>query len=286
MQDASYFQTAPGRGRFTALSGRYATHEKAGKHGKSNGLDMALRLREDIENAFRRDPAARSAWEVLTYAGVWAVWSHRIAHLLWKARLKLAARALSQWTRFCTGIEIHPGATIGRRFFIDHGNGVVIGETAEIGNDVLMYHQVTLGGTSLDKVKRHPTIGDNVLIGMGAKVIGAITIGEGARVGANAVVTRDVPANSTVVGIPAKVIKRGDDYVRPPDNFPSPARTPVMDSSLNAADPQGELITRLLREMDELRTRIADLEEKKTPENRDFPPLYADWTPEDIEAVV
>jgi serine O-acetyltransferase len=247
---------------------------------------MALRIREDIENVFRKDPAARSVWEVLTYAGLWAVWSHRIAHKLWKSHLKFPARALSQWTRFCTGIEIHPGATIGRRFFIDHGHGVVIGETAEVGDDVLMYHQVTLGGADLKKIKRHPTIGNNVLIGMGAKVIGAITVGDGARIGANAVVTRDVPADATAVGIPARVVKVGGDYVATPAT-PTLPRPAVMDPALNSADPQGEAIGRLLREMDELRGRLSALEDgKKAHEKSGFSARGGDWSPEDIEAVV
>ncbi len=251
---------------------------------------MALNLREDIANIRRKDPAARTVWEILTYAGLWAVWSHRIAHYLWNHKAKWAGRALSQWSRAWTGVEIHPGATIGRRFFIDHGVGVVIGETAHIGDDVLMYHQVTLGGTSLDKGKRHPTVGNNVLIGMGAKIIGAITVGDNAKVGANAVVTRDVPPNATVVGIPGKVVKRDGVYSAAVTN-PIPASLPVvMDNTLNAADPQGELIGRLLREMDELRERIAELERGTNGEPGEPKPLPSitlsgDWQPEDIEAV-
>src|SRR5579871_6763569 len=157
------------------------------------------RLREDIQTISRRDPAAGSIWEVLQYPGLHAVVAHRVAHRIWATRIpprgfwKIVARSLSQLSRLWTGIEIHPGATIGRRFFIDHGMGVVIGETAEIGDDVLMYHQVTLGGSELRKVKRHPTIGNNVLIGMGAKIIGAVTVGDNCRIGANAVVNKDIP---------------------------------------------------------------------------------------------
>ena len=165
------------------------------------------RLGEDIDAALREDPAATSRWIVaISYPGVHAIWAYRIAHAMWgKARwLRPWARILSQMTRFWTGIEIHPGATIGRRFFIDHGMGVVIGETAEIGDDVLMYHQVTLGGRSRGRFKRHPTIGSRVLIGAGAKVIGAITVGDDAKIGANALVVEDVPAGSIVVGIPGK----------------------------------------------------------------------------------
>jgi serine O-acetyltransferase len=142
---------------------------------------------------------------VLGYPGLHAIWSHRLCHALWTRGHRLIARLLSQWTRAVTGIEIHPGATIGRRFFIDHGMGVVIGETAEVGDDVMLYHDVTLGGRSLAKVKRHPTVEDGVTIGAGARVLGPITIGTGAQIGANAVVVRDVPAGSVVVGVPGKV---------------------------------------------------------------------------------
>lgn len=164
------------------------------------------RIQEDLETAMREDPAATSKLMVaLTYPGVHAVWVYRLAHRLWTAGpgSRPAARILSQVARFFTGVEIHPGAVIGRRFFIDHGMGVVIGETAEVGDDVLMYHQVTLGGRSRGRFKRHPTIGSNVLLGAGAKIIGPITIGDGTKVGANALVVKDVPANSVVTGIPA-----------------------------------------------------------------------------------
>ncbi len=164
-------------------------------------------IREDVRTAFERDPAARSAWEVLTcYPGLHAIWMHRIAHALWRRGWRWAGRAISHLARWLTGIEIHPGARIGRRFFIDHGMGVVIGETAEIGDDVTLYHGVTLGGTTWEPVKRHPTLEDGVIVGAGAKVLGAITIGEQSRIGANSVVLRDVPAHSTVVGIPGTVI--------------------------------------------------------------------------------
>ena len=145
---------------------------------------MLRRIRDDIRSIFERDPAARSTAEVLlTYPGLHAVWSHRVAHRLWRWRLKLIARILSQLTRWLTGIEIHPGATIGERFFIDHGMGVVIGETAEIGDDCTLYHGVTLGGTSWERAKRHPTLGKNVVVGAGAKILGPIMIGDNARVG-------------------------------------------------------------------------------------------------------
>ncbi|GAB2737163.1 serine O-acetyltransferase [Sinomonas atrocyanea] len=163
------------------------------------------RLREDLEAAAAHDPAARGNVEnFLAYSGLHAIWIHRLTHAMWQREdLRFPARLISQAGRFLTGIEIHPGATIGRRFFIDHGMGVVIGETAEIGDDVFLYHGVTLGGRSLAKVKRHPTIGDGVTIGAGAKVLGPITIGAGSAVGANAVVVKDAPPNSIVTGVPA-----------------------------------------------------------------------------------
>jgi len=172
---------------------------------------MFRHLREDIRAVFDRDPAARSFWEVLTcYPGIHALILHRIAHWLWGHRLRWLARFTAHISRFLTGIEIHPGATIGRRFFIDHGMGVVIGETALIGNDVTLYHGVTLGGTSWNKGKRHPTLEDGVVIGAGAKVLGPITIAAGARVGSNAVVTKAVPAGATAVGNPARILDRSE----------------------------------------------------------------------------
>jgi len=167
---------------------------------------MFNRIREDIQSVFERDPAARNALEILiNYAGLHAVWGYRIANWFWRHHFIVIARTISQLTRFFTGIEIHPGAKIGRRFFIDHGMGVVIGETAEIKNDVTLYHGVTLGGVSLEKGKRHPTIEERVVIGAGAKVLGNITIGRCSRIGANAVVVDDVPSDSVVVGIPGHV---------------------------------------------------------------------------------
>jgi serine O-acetyltransferase len=165
-------------------------------------------MRHDIRAVKERDPAARNWLEiVLCYPGLWAVWAHRFAHVLWRWRLKLLARWISQLARTLTGIEIHPGATIGQGLFIDHGMGVVIGETAEIGADVTLYQGVTLGGTSLEKGKRHPTLGDGVVVGAGAKVLGAITVGEYSRVGANAVVVKPVPACAVVVGVPGEIVE-------------------------------------------------------------------------------
>lgn len=206
------------------------------------------RIREDVHTIFRKDPAARSILEVFCYAGLWAVWHHRLAHILWRLRLRTLARWLSHWSRFLTGVEIHPGAKIGRRLFIDHGMGVVIGETAEIGDDCLIYHAVTLGGSSLEKKKRHPTIGNSVLIGMGAKVVGAITVGDHSRIGANAVVNKDIPPNCTVVGVPGRIVIQ--DGIRIPDE-------PVMDDVLNRVDPEED-------EIQELRERLERLEKALT----------------------
>ena len=168
---------------------------------------MFSRLREDIRSVFDRDPAARTAWEVLTcYPGVHAMLMHRLAHWLWGLQLRWLGRLVSHVARFLTGIEIHPGATIGRRFFIDHGMGVVIGETAIVGDDVTLYHAVTLGGTSWTKGRRHPTIEDGVVIGAGAQILGPITIGARAKVGSNAVVVKNVPSGTTAVGNPARII--------------------------------------------------------------------------------
>jgi serine O-acetyltransferase len=168
---------------------------------------MFSRLREDIRSVFERDPAARNAWEVLScYPGLHAVFMYRAAHWFWNRRCCWIGRFISHLARFLTGIEIHPGARIGRRFFIDHGMGVVIGETALIGDDVTLYHSVTLGGTSWNKGKRHPTLEDGVVVGAGAKVLGPITVGAGAKVGSNAVVVKNVPPGTTAVGNPARVI--------------------------------------------------------------------------------
>ncbi len=185
-------------------------------------------LREDLRNARNHDPAARGDFEnALVYSGLHAIWSHRVAHRLWgKPALRGVARVLAQATRFATGIEIHPGATIGRRFFIDHGLGVVIGETTEIGDDVMVYHGVTLGGRSLSHGKRHPTIGNGVTVGAGAKVLGPITVGDGSAIGANAVVTQNVPADCIATGIPAAVRHRTEKQREPlvdPTSYIDPA---------------------------------------------------------------
>jgi len=176
---------------------------------------MFTRIREDIACVFERDPAARSTWEVITcYPGFHALLIHRLAHRLWRMRMRWLARFVSHVSRFLTGIEIHPGAKVGRRVFIDHGMGVVIGETAELGDDCTLYHGVTLGGTSWNKGKRHPTLKAGVVIGAGAKVLGPVVVGEGAKIGSNAVVVKDVPAGATALGIPARVILDEQDKTR------------------------------------------------------------------------
>ncbi|WP_077615904.1 serine O-acetyltransferase [Caenibacillus caldisaponilyticus] len=209
---------------------------------------MFKRLREDIAVVFDQDPAARSTLEViLTYSGLHAIWAHRIAHWFYKKKRYFIARVISQISRFFTGIEIHPGAKIGRRFFIDHGMGVVIGETCEIGDDVTIYQGVTLGGTGKEKGKRHPTIGNNVLISSGAKVLGSITIGDNSKVGAGSVVLEDVPPNSTVVGIPGRVVRQNGVRVRKP-----------LDHS-NLPDPVAEKLERMEREIARLKGEIEAL---------------------------
>jgi len=182
------------------------------QHELKNKVGLFKMIAEDIHCALRRDPAARNWFEVLVnYPGLHAVWFYRISHFLWMRKLYFFSRWLSQAARWITGVEIHPGAILGRRLFIDHGMGVVIGETSEVGNDVTLYHHVTLGGVSIEKGKRHPTLGDNVVVGAGAKILGPIEIGSGSRVGANAVVVKPVPPDSVVVGIPGQVVKLGSD---------------------------------------------------------------------------
>lgn len=209
-------------------------------------MSFLTRLKEDIETAFKEDPAARSAVEiVLCYPGLHAIWMHRLAHWLWEKELKTEARLISHVSRFLTAIEIHPAAKIGRRFFIDHGMGVVIGETTEIGSDVLIYQGVVLGGVSREKVKRHPTIQDRVVIGAGAILLGPINVEEGARIGAGSVVINDVPANSTVVGIPGRAIVQR-----------TPRKVSGIDLDHNKLpDPVIEVLHRLEK-------RIEDLEKK------------------------
>ncbi|WP_342536535.1 serine O-acetyltransferase [Sporosarcina sp. FSL K6-3508] len=209
---------------------------------------MFKRMKEDIHCIFEQDPAARSSFEViLTYSGLHAIWAHRIAHAFYKRNLRFLARVVSQVSRFFTGIEIHPGAVIGRRLFIDHGMGVVIGETCEIGDDVTLYQGVTLGGTGKEGGKRHPTLHNNVLVASGAKVLGSITIGENSKVGAGSVILKEVPPNSTVVGIPGKIVI--SNGVRVKDR---------LDHTL--PDPIADEIKRLEGKIQELQLRTEQLE--------------------------
>lgn len=213
---------------------------------------MFKRIREDIRTVFAKDPAARSVLEViLCYPGLHAVWIYRIAHFFWKCRLFLIGRVVSQMGRSLTGIEIHPGAKIGRRFFIDHGMGVVIGETSEIGDDVLIYQGVVLGGTTLEKKKRHPTLGNNVVVGSGAIVLGAINIGDGARIGAGSVVINDVPPGATCVGVPGRI---GMGF--------SPGEIKDLEHG-KLPDPISDAIRFVMREQEKLKERIERLESEK-----------------------
>ncbi len=209
---------------------------------------MFKTLREDIQTVFTKDPAARSVIEVIfCYPGLHALWFHRVSHFLWCRKLRFPARFLSQISRFLTGIEIHPGAKIGRRFFIDHGTGVVIGETSEIGDDVLMYQGVVLGGTTLKRGKRHPTIGNGVVIGAGAVALGAIIIGDGAKIGSGSVVAKSVPPGATVVGIPGRIVEKRHEPLLNLEHGKLP-------------DPVAEAIRLVLKEQDKLEERLKKLE--------------------------
>lgn len=217
---------------------------------------MFKRIQRDIDAVFERDPAAKNVLEVLLcYPGLHAIWLHRISHYLFKKDLVLLPRLISNFARFLTGIEIHPGATIGEGLFIDHGTGVVIGETAELGNNVTLYQGVTLGGTGKEKGKRHPTVGNNVVVATGAKVLGSFKVGDNSKIGAGSVVLREVPPNSTVVGIPGKIVwhegKKIDD-----------ARPDVDLEHNNLPDPEAEMIFCLQRGMMRLEERICQLEEE------------------------
>lgn len=215
-------------------------------------------IKDDFAMVFERDPAARSKLEiVLCYPGLHALILHRVAHVLWKHHLKLLGRLLSHFSRWITGIEIHPGATIGKRFFIDHGMGVVVGETTEIGDDVMLYQGVTLGGTSWNKGKRHPTLEDRVVVGAGAIVLGPIHIGHDSRIGSSSVVIHDVPSFSTVVGIPGKVVHRRDPILTKEGDE---ERYDLSHGTL--PDPFGDAIDGLRRSVDELNLRLIEVERK------------------------
>jgi serine O-acetyltransferase len=210
-------------------------------------------IREDIRSVMERDPAARSTLEVLTcYPGLWAVWIHRVSHGLWRAKLRLPARMLSQVGRFFTGVDIHPGALLGRRLFIDHAAGVVIGETAIVGSDVTMYQGVTLGGTGKGHGKRHPTICDGVFIGNNANVLGNISVGQNSRVGAGSVVLNDVPPNSTVVGVPAHIVYRNGERV-------------LITDPHDIKDPLSDALIALSARVDELEQRLGATDECVEP---------------------
>jgi serine O-acetyltransferase len=223
------------------------------------------RIKDDIQGVFHRDPAARNTFEVLTnYPGLHAVWLHRVSHKLWKANWKWLARSLSTFNRWLTGIEIHPGATLGRRVFIDHGMGVVIGETAEVGDDVTLYHGVTLGGTSWTPGKRHPTLEKGAVVGAGAKVLGPITIGENAKVGSNSVVVKDIPAGATAVGIPGRIIisKRQNDAAQVNPNRNKIAEKYGFDAYAVAPDnpdPVANAMGIMLEHMHQMDTKVEEM---------------------------
>lgn len=214
---------------------------------------MFKRIRSDIQAVFDNDPAARSWFEVIfTYSGLHAIWSHRIAHFFYRRRWFTVARIISQVSRFFTGIEIHPGARIGNRLFIDHGMGVVIGETCEIGDDVVIYQGVTLGGSGKEKGKRHPTIGNNAVIGSGAKVLGSFKVGDQVNIGANSVVLKEIPPGSTVVGIPGKVVRLDGKRL---DRLSHQLPDPVVDA-----------MREMQREIESLRAEVRDLKQRMREE--------------------
>ncbi len=240
-----------------------------------------MSIREDIKGVFERDPAARGILEVLTcYPGLHALWMHRVANFLWRIKIPLIPRLLSHFSRFLTGIEIHPGATIGKRFFIDHGSGVVIGETTEIGDNVLLYSEVVLGGTSLAKKKRHPTLMNNVVVGAGAKVLGAITLGEGAKIGAGSVVVKDVPAGATAVGIPARIVRVGE-----PREKTDLSHGDLPDPLARCVECMMDKLESLHHEMEEIRKQMpgSPKQDQKTPEApKNNSPVPGGSNPEDL----
>lgn len=225
-------------------------------------MAMFRRLQEFFDSIYARDPAARSALEIITvYPGVQAVALHRVSHALWRSGLKGAARFLAYWGRWFTGIEIHPGARLGRRLFIDHGFGVVIGETAEVGDDCTLYQGVTLGGTSWQQEKRHPTLGRDVVVGAGAKVIGPIYVGDGARVGSNSVVVKDVPAGATVVGIPGRVVPPKEDRQREREEIARRLGFDAYGEGRHVPDPVAQAIDRMLDHLGLMERRLQQMDE-------------------------
>ena len=217
-----------------------------------------MRIIEDVRSVFARDPAARNVFEILTcYSGVQAVIFYRLTHFLWRYKLRWLARFISTLARWITGIEIHPGAVIGRRFFIDHGMGVVIGETSIIGDDCMLYHGVTLGGTTWDKVKRHPTLKNGVVIGAGAKILGPVTLGNNVRVGSNSVVVRSIDDNETVVGIPGRIVRKKEEDT---DSFDSYAAS----SSGISNDPTLQAVNSLIDRLSELEKKLDKVSSKKS----------------------
>lgn len=221
---------------------------------------MFPRIREDIRSVFERDPAARSVWEVLScYPGLHAVWAHRLSHFFWTRRWFWAGRFVSHLARWVTGIEIHPGAKLGRRFFIDHGMGVVIGETAEVGDDCTLYQGVTLGGTSLNGGKRHPTLGNNVVVGSGAKVLGSFLVGDGARIGSNAVVVREVPPGATAIGIPARIVHDQPSLSENAQNVAQRLGFDAYGITRDMPDPVATAISSMLEHIQQLDERLAQV---------------------------
>jgi serine O-acetyltransferase len=248
---------------------------KAGFHPLRDLVNYFATIRRDVASVLERDPAARSRLEVmLVYSGLHAIWIQRITHWLWTHNARFIARYLSQYARWLTGIEIHPGAKIGSGFFIDHGMGVVIGETAEVGDDVTLYHGVTLGGTSLDKGKRHPTIGDRVTIGAGAKVLGNIYIGADSRIGANAVVVKSVPDNSVVVGVPGQIVKRSQPHLA--TDAPDLNHTSLPDIV-------GVTLKDLLQRVDELEERVEGHDHHQPHQESTYTPVGDTWQVVDFE---
>ena len=223
-----------------------------------------MKITEDIRSVFDRDPAARNMFEIITcYSGVQAVIIYRLTHLLWRYKLYWLARFISTFARLITGIEIHPGAVIGRRFFIDHGMGVVIGETSEIGDDCMIYHGVTLGGTSWDKEKRHPTLMDGVIIGAGAKILGPVTLGKNVRVGSNSVVVRSIDDNETVVGIPGRVVRKKSSEIDTFDFYAASSSGTTNDPTLQAVNSIIERLAEMDEKMAKLTPEVKNLDVEK-----------------------